>query len=69
MSKFTSGGDVKLLLKVVECDGDLSSLIVRVEAIVVSNDNEVGEELVDEFRVVGIVVYDDKDECRVDEKL
>lgn len=29
----------------------------------------IGEELVDEFKVVGIIVCDDKDACRVDEEL
>lgn len=69
MNKFTSGGDVKILLKVIMCDGILSNLIIRVEARVFNGDNMVGKELMDEFRLVGMVVCDDRDECRANEEL
>lgn len=40
---------MNVLMKVFGCNGSLSGLIVRVEVEVVSGDNEVGEELTDEF--------------------
>lgn len=39
VSRFASGGDVKILLKVIECDGDLYGLVVRVVSRVVGGDN------------------------------
>lgn len=69
VSRLVIGRYVKVILKVIKCERNLSNLVVRIEVGVVSGDNEVGEELVDEFRVVDIVVCDDRDECRVDEEL
>lgn len=44
-------------------------MVVRVDVGVVGGDNEVREELVDEFEVVDVVVHDGRDQYRVDEDL
>lgn len=43
------GRNLKILMEIIISDVDLSRMVVILEESVVKGDNEVGEELIDEF--------------------
>lgn len=58
VSRRAKGKKLKLFLKVFRSDVDFSGPIVGVEAGVVSSDYQVCKELINELRVINVIMYD-----------
>lgn len=55
MSERTNHGNLKIIMKFLGCDIDLTKMVVILEQEVVKVDKEIGEELKDKFKIVGMV--------------